>query len=125
MINSSYFENFVEGGRERFPAYVEHKRQNAVWGDDLEIQAMGEMYGRPVHVYQYHPQHGARMLRRVQTTQHAGIEPMRLSFSEVATTTPSSAMITARGCSVRSQVSSKSGRSRRLGVSTQSQGGRP
>jgi hypothetical protein len=80
LINASYFENFIEGGREEFPAYVEHKRQNAVWGDDLEIQAMGEMYRRPVHIFQYHPQHGARMLRRVQTAQQEGLEPMRLSF---------------------------------------------
>lgn len=28
-------------------------RQDGEWGDHVEIQAMSEIYGRPVHIYAY------------------------------------------------------------------------
>jgi OTU-like cysteine protease len=32
-----YFSNFIIGGQESFEAYILRKKQNSVWGDDLEI----------------------------------------------------------------------------------------
>ena len=45
-----YFKGFIEGGLE---AYANHKKVNGVWGDDIEIQAMSEIYDRPIEIYAY------------------------------------------------------------------------
>lgn len=46
-----------------FNKYLAYKAQNAVWGDDPEIQAMCEMYNRPAHLWSHHPDYMARRLR--------------------------------------------------------------
>ncbi|KAG5176729.1 hypothetical protein JKP88DRAFT_334777 [Tribonema minus] len=68
----AYFEPYVEGGVEGFAAYVEWKRQNAVWGDDPEnavwgddpeVQALCEIYDCAAEIWAYDARNGARMLR--------------------------------------------------------------
>ena len=41
------------GSEESVEAYVERKRQNGVWGDDIELQALSEIYDRPIELYAY------------------------------------------------------------------------
>jgi len=53
IIEREFFSQFIEGGIEKFDDYIKMKRINGVWGDDLEIQAMSEIYNRPVEIYSY------------------------------------------------------------------------
>jgi hypothetical protein len=47
---SQYFSHFVVGGGAHFKEYVRFKRMDGVWGDDPEIQAICELYDRPMEV---------------------------------------------------------------------------
>ena len=49
--NSVYYSQFIEGGETQMPAYIERKRKNGVWADNLEIQALSEIYKRPIEIY--------------------------------------------------------------------------
>jgi OTU domain-containing protein 5 len=49
--DGGFFSQFVEGGMEAFPFYLRAKRLNACWGDDPEIQAICELYGRPAEIW--------------------------------------------------------------------------
>ncbi|CAM9486523.1 unnamed protein product [Pylaiella littoralis] len=80
-----FFEPYVEGDMAAFLRYLDVKRQNAVWGDDPEVQALCEIYDRPAEIWAYDPQLGAKTLRSFHET--AGIAssesprpPMRLSY---------------------------------------------
>ena len=33
------------------PAYIQRKRKLGIWGDNLEIQALSEIYNRPIEIY--------------------------------------------------------------------------
>ena len=48
-----YFKNYIEGGLKEFDNYITRKSTNSVWGDDLEIQAMREIYNLPIEIYAY------------------------------------------------------------------------
>ena len=48
--NSDYFSQYMT---ERVSDYVERKRFLGVHGNHLEIQALSEMYNRPIHIYCY------------------------------------------------------------------------
>ncbi|GBG34546.1 OTU domain-containing protein 5 [Hondaea fermentalgiana] len=77
----AYFEPFVVGGAARFGAYIANKRRNAVWGDDIEIQAMCEIYDRPAQVMAYDSHLGAKQLRTFhETTRGRSRPPIILSF---------------------------------------------
>eukprot|EP00271_Cylindrocystis_brebissonii_P011527 TRINITY_DN29370_c0_g1_i1.p1 TRINITY_DN29370_c0_g1~~TRINITY_DN29370_c0_g1_i1.p1 ORF type:complete len:708 (+),score=133.57 TRINITY_DN29370_c0_g1_i1:255-2378(+) len=43
-----HFSQFVT---ENFAAYCKRKRREKVYGNNLELQAMAEMYNRPIHIY--------------------------------------------------------------------------
>ncbi|KAI4798227.1 hypothetical protein KUCAC02_022185, partial [Chaenocephalus aceratus] len=49
MKNADYFSNYVT---EDFTTYINRKRKNNCHGNHIEMQAMAEMYNRPVEVYQ-------------------------------------------------------------------------
>lgn len=51
----AYFRSFVPGGNDRaqFDAYCSRMACNGVWGDNLEIQAFSELYGRTISIYAY------------------------------------------------------------------------
>lgn len=70
-----YFQNFIVGGQETFDAYIHRKLQNGVWGDDLEIQALSEIYNRPIEIYAY-----SNEPMRTFHEQEEGNEPFRLSY---------------------------------------------
>lgn len=48
--NREYFAQFIT---EDITNYVNRKRQNHLHGNHIEIQAMSEMYNRPVELYCY------------------------------------------------------------------------
>lgn len=48
--NADYFSSYVT---EDFTTYINRKRKNNCHGNHIEMQAMAEMYNRPVEVYQY------------------------------------------------------------------------
>jgi OTU domain-containing protein 5 len=48
--NSEFFSEYVT---EDFTAYLNRKRMDNCHGNHLEIQAIAEMFNRPVEVYQY------------------------------------------------------------------------
>lgn len=50
MKNADYFSNYVT---EDFATYINRKRKSTCHGNHIEMQAMAEMYNRPVEVYQY------------------------------------------------------------------------
>jgi len=81
-IERSYFEPFVVGGAARFSAYIANKRRNGVWGDDLEIQAMCEIYNRPARVWAYDSSCGAKQLRTFHEIgdERSSRAPILLSF---------------------------------------------
>lgn len=49
--NREYFAQFVT---EDIDSYVSRKRNNYVHGNHIEIQAISEIYNRPVELYTYH-----------------------------------------------------------------------
>ena len=48
--NGDYFSQYIT---EDIEDYVERKRYAGVHGNHLEIQALSEMYNRPIHIYCY------------------------------------------------------------------------
>jgi OTU domain-containing protein 5 len=52
---AQFYSQFVVGGATRFKEYIRLKRMDGVWGDDPEIQAICELYDRPVEVLHNSP----------------------------------------------------------------------
>ena len=48
--NSEYFSQYLT---EDIHEYIARKRYLGVQGNHLEIQALSEMYNRPIHIYSY------------------------------------------------------------------------
>lgn len=51
ILEKDFFSQFIPNGNERFDEYINMKRMNGVWGDDVEIQAFSELYNRIVNIY--------------------------------------------------------------------------
>ncbi|PON76831.1 OTU domain-containing protein 5/Otubain-like deubiquitinase [Parasponia andersonii] len=45
-----HFSQFITEG---FTSYCKRKRRDKVYGNNVEIQALSEMYNRPIHIYSY------------------------------------------------------------------------
>ncbi|MBA0790595.1 hypothetical protein Gohar_015233 [Gossypium harknessii] len=45
-----HFSQFITEG---FTSYCKRKRRDKVCGNNVEIQALSEMYNRPIHIYSY------------------------------------------------------------------------
>ena len=50
LKNAEYFSQFVT---EDFEQYINRKRSDHSYGNNLEMQAMAEMYNRAIEVHQY------------------------------------------------------------------------
>lgn len=50
MKNRDHFSAFIT---EDFQAYIDRKRQLHAHGNHVELQAVTEIYNRPVHVFEY------------------------------------------------------------------------
>ncbi len=71
--NRDFYESYVSID---FDCYVEFKRKLATWGDDLEIQALSELYGRPITIYAY----STDPLWWLGEQENSDIEPIRISY---------------------------------------------
>lgn len=49
-IERIYFENYITCD---FKDYIDHKRSDGIWGDDIELQALSQIYNRPIEIYAY------------------------------------------------------------------------
>ena len=49
--NSLFYSRYIEGGESQMPAYIKRKRKSGIWGDNMEIQALSEIYKRPIEIY--------------------------------------------------------------------------
>ena len=49
--NAIFFSQYIEGGEKQMPAYIERKRKGGIWADNLEIEALGEIYQRSIEIY--------------------------------------------------------------------------
>ncbi|ETV64943.1 hypothetical protein, variant 1 [Aphanomyces astaci] len=77
-LQRHFFEPFIVGDASAFDRYVRHKRLDAVWGDDPELQALCELYDRPAQVFAYDAAAGAKQLRVFHDTVTR--PPICLSF---------------------------------------------
>lgn len=73
MKNADYFSNYVT---EDFTTYINRKRKNNCHGNHIEMQAMAEMYNRPVEVYQY----GTEPINTFHSIHQNHDEPIRVSY---------------------------------------------
>ncbi|XP_036596598.1 OTU domain-containing protein 5-like [Trichosurus vulpecula] len=73
MKNADYFSNYVT---EDFTTYINRKRKNNCHGNHIEMQAMAEMYNRPVEVYQY----STEPINTFRSIQQNEDEPIRVSY---------------------------------------------
>jgi OTU domain-containing protein 5 len=74
--NRDYFEQYVT---EPFEEYVTRKRFYQVHGNHLEIQAMSELYNRPIHIYCYSAE-PINIFQCVSRNNHEIAVPLRLSY---------------------------------------------
>jgi len=74
--NRDYFEQYVT---EPFEEYVSRKRFYQVHGNHLEIQAMSELYNRPIHIYCYSAE-PINIFQSVSRSNHEIAVPLRLSY---------------------------------------------
>jgi len=77
--NSDYFSQYVT---EEITEYVERKRFLGVHGNHLEIQALSEMYNRPIHIYCYsaEPINIFQAMGDVANNANAKNVPIRLCY---------------------------------------------
>jgi len=77
--NSDYFSQYVT---EEISEYVERKRFLGVHGNHLEIQALSEMYNRPIHIYCYsaEPINIFQAMGDVANNANAKNVPIRLCY---------------------------------------------
>lgn len=67
-----FFESFVHD--EEIVHYIHRMKRSGEWGGDLEIQAMAELYDRPIEIYAY------SMVPSRKYLQHLTATPIRLSY---------------------------------------------
>ncbi|XP_028853812.1 OTU domain-containing protein 5b [Denticeps clupeoides] len=71
--NADYFSSYVT---EDFTTYINRKRKNNCHGNHIEMQAMAEMYNRPVEVYQY----STEPINTFHGIHQNNDEPIRVSY---------------------------------------------
>lgn len=69
----AFFESYIHGD---FNSYIERKSADGVWGDDIELEAMSEIYNRPIEIYAYSTQ----PMRTFHESNFMKAEPIRLSY---------------------------------------------
>ncbi|KAM6163260.1 OTU domain-containing protein 5-like isoform 2-T2 [Rhynchocyon petersi] len=75
MKNADYFSSYVT---EDFTTYINRKRKNNCHGNHIEMQAMAEMYNRPVEVYQY----STEPINTFHGIHQNEDEPIRVSYHQ-------------------------------------------
>jgi OTU domain-containing protein 5 len=75
-LEKEYFANFIPGGLDYIDEYIKKKSKDGSWGDDIEIQAMSEIYDRSVEIYAY----DNTPMRTFHETKKNKNSPFRLSY---------------------------------------------
>ncbi|KAK3012711.1 hypothetical protein RJ639_009693 [Escallonia herrerae] len=68
-----HFSQFITEG---FVSYCKRKRRDKVYGNNVEIQALSEMYNRPIHIYSY----STEPINIFQGSYNTETPPIRLSY---------------------------------------------
>ncbi|KAK9127850.1 hypothetical protein Syun_016647 [Stephania yunnanensis] len=68
-----HFSQFVTEG---FTSYCKRKRRDKVYGNNVEIQALSEMYNRPIHIYSY----STEPINIFHGNYNTDTPPVRLSY---------------------------------------------
>lgn len=68
-----HFSQFITEG---FMSYCKRKRRDKVYGNNVEIQALAEMYNRPIHIYSY----TTEPINIFQGSYDTDTPPIRLSY---------------------------------------------
>uniref|UniRef100_A0A6A7GCS2 ubiquitinyl hydrolase 1 n=1 Tax=Hirondellea gigas TaxID=1518452 RepID=A0A6A7GCS2_9CRUS len=74
---SSFFRNYIIGDNQDYEDYCKNMRRDGIWGDNVEIQCMSEIYDRPVEVFAYQAE-PMKTYRR--PSQQGSKPPIRLSY---------------------------------------------
>ena len=54
LVNKDYFKDYIDLDKyANIEQYCEHKSHDTIWGDDLEIQALSEIYNCPIEIFAY------------------------------------------------------------------------
>ena len=88
LIERDFFEQFVEGGKNGFDEYINMKRKNGVWGDDIELQALSEIYNRPIEIYSnstkplktFHENKNEFKREKINNDLNDFVMPIRISY---------------------------------------------
>ncbi|XP_073138711.1 OVARIAN TUMOR DOMAIN-containing deubiquitinating enzyme 6-like [Henckelia pumila] len=68
-----HFSQFLTEG---FTSYCKRKRRDMVYGNNIEIQALSEMYNRPIHIYSY----STEPINIFHGSYNTDTPPIRLSY---------------------------------------------
>ncbi|KAK6936244.1 OTU domain [Dillenia turbinata] len=68
-----HFSQFITEG---FTSYCKRKRRDKVYGNNVEIQALSEMYNRPIHIYSY----STEPINIFHGNYNTDTPPIRLSY---------------------------------------------
>ncbi|KAJ8750327.1 hypothetical protein K2173_014242 [Erythroxylum novogranatense] len=68
-----HFSQFITEG---FTSYCKRKRRDKVYGNNVEIQALSEMYNRPIHIYSY----STDPINIFHGSYNTDMPPIRLSY---------------------------------------------
>ncbi|MCD7467489.1 OVARIAN TUMOR DOMAIN-containing deubiquitinating enzyme 6 [Datura stramonium] len=68
-----HFSQFITEG---FTSYCKRKRRDKVYGNNVEIQALSEMYNRPIHIYSY----STEPINTFHGSYNTDSPPVRLSY---------------------------------------------
>uniref|UniRef100_A0A803LXQ8 ubiquitinyl hydrolase 1 n=1 Tax=Chenopodium quinoa TaxID=63459 RepID=A0A803LXQ8_CHEQI len=68
-----HFSQFIIEG---FTSYCKRKRKDKVYGNNAEIQALSEMYNRPIHIYSY----STEPINIFHGNYDTDVPPIRLSY---------------------------------------------
>ncbi|XP_020964361.1 OTU domain-containing protein 5 isoform X1 [Arachis ipaensis] len=72
-----HYSQFITEG---FTSYCKRKRRDKVYGNNVEIQAICEMYNRPIHIYSYSTAVDAEPINIFQRSYNTDTPPIRLSY---------------------------------------------
>jgi OTU domain-containing protein 5 len=75
---TEHFSQFVTG--EKFSMYIRRKRREGVHGNNLEIQAISELFNRPIEVFS--PENGSAPLNIFHAEYKTDDAPIRLSYHD-------------------------------------------
>ncbi|RWR83552.1 hypothetical protein CKAN_01231000 [Cinnamomum micranthum f. kanehirae] len=84
-------DHFSQFTTEGFTSYCKRKRRDKVYGNNIEIQALSEIYNRPIHIYSYSTEpinifHGSYNNPPIRLSYHHGnhynslVDPRRLDI---------------------------------------------